>query len=237
MKQARAQELLVASSAFARGRRVEGHSRGAGSLTDRAYKEIKFRIITCRYRPGEVLSEAQVSEGLKIGRTPVHEAVQRLVMDGLLHVLPRKGIMVRPITIDEAMDIVAVRLVTECFCARLAAERAGQSELERLEEIVKASERIIARRDVEQLMLLDRDFHDTLARAAGNGVLADVLRNLHERSLRFWFISLLDAEHQKKILAQHRAIVDALKSRKANAADAAMREHILAFQRNVTREV
>jgi DNA-binding GntR family transcriptional regulator len=207
--------------------------RGAGSLTDRAYKQIKIRIITCRYRPGEVLSEAEISDSLKIGRTPVHEAVQRLVIDGLLHVLPRKGIMVRPITIDEAVEIVAVRLVTECLCARMAAERAEQSDLDRLEEILAFSDKVVARRDVEQLMLLDRDFHDTLARAAGNQVLADVLRNLHERSLRFWFI----AEHQQRILAQHHAVVDALRSRNADAADAAMRDHILAFQRNVTREV
>ena len=237
MKQTRTQKLPVSNPAFPRGRRAEPSSRGGGSLADRAYKEIKFRIITCRYRPGDVLSEAEIADSLKIGRTPVHEAVQRLVMDGLLNVLPRKGIMVRPITIDEAIEIVDVRLVTECFCARLAAERADQADLEQLDEILKSSERVMARRDVEQLMLLDRDFHDTLARAAGNAVLADVLRNLHEHSLRFWFISLRDPEHQKKILAQHRAIVDALKSRNVEAADAAMREHILAFQRNVTREV
>jgi DNA-binding GntR family transcriptional regulator len=67
--------------------------------------------------------------------------------------------------------------------------------------------------------------------------LADVLRNLHERSLRFWFISLRDPEHPGNVLAQHRAILAALQSRRADAAETAMREHILAFQRNVTRQV
>jgi len=95
----------------------------------------------------------------------------------------------------------------------------------------------VEKRNVEQMMLLDREFHDVLARAAKNAVLADVLRNLHERSLRFWFISLRDADHHRNVLEQHRTIVKALQSRNPDAAEAAMRDHIMAFQRNVTRQV
>lgn len=209
----------------------------AKSLLDRAYNEIKFRIITCRYRPGEVLSEALISLELKIGRTPIHQAIHRLVMDGLVSIMPRKGVMVRAVSIDEVMEIIGVRLVTECYCARLAADRADDTELQELEDIVETLDKITEKRNVEQMMLLDRKFHDTLARAAKNAVLADVLRNLHERSLRFWFISLRDPDHHRNVLAQHRAIVNALKSREPDAAEAAMRDHILAFQRNVTRQV
>ena len=221
----------------ARAERMPLGERPAKSLLDRAYNEIKFRIITCRYRPGEVLSEAAISLELKIGRTPIHQAIHHLMMDGLVSIMPRKGVMVRPVSIDEAMEITGVRLVTECYCARLAADRADDSELQRLQDIVESSEKIIEERNVEQMMLLDREFHDILARAARNSVLADVLRNLHERSLRFWFISLRDPDHHRNVWAQHRAIVKALQSRQPDAAEAAMREHILAFQRNVTRQV
>ena len=195
----------------------------AKSLLDRAYNEIKYRIITCHYRPAEVLSEAAISVELGIGRTPIHQAIHRLMTDGLVSIMPRKGIMVRP--------------MTECYCARLAAERAEDSELAELNAILDRSEKAVAKRDVEKMMLLDRDFHLTVARAAKNTVLADVLRNLHERSLRFWFLSLRDADHHRNVLAQHRAIVEALESRKPDAAEGAMRDHILAFQRNVTRQV
>ena len=221
----------------ARAERMPLGERPAKSLLDRAYNEIKLRIITCRYRPGEVLSEAAISLELKIGRTPVHQAIHHLMMDGLVSIIPRKGVMVRPVSIDEAMEITGVRLVTECYCARLAADRADDSELQRLQDIVDSSEKIIEERNVEQMMLLDREFHDILARAARNSVLADVLRNLHERSLRFWFISLRDPDHHRNVWAQHRAIVKALQSRQPDAAEAAMRDHILAFQRNVTRQV
>ena len=207
----------------------------AKSLLDRAYNEIKFRIITCRYRPGEVLSEALISLELKIGRTPIHQAIHRLVMDGLVSIMPRKGVMVRAVSIDEVMEITGLSSVAGQ--AMLAANRADDIELQKLQDIVETSEKITEKRDVEQMMLLDREFHDTLARAAKNAVLADVLRNLHERSLRFWFISLRDPDHHRNVLEQHRAIVKALQSRQPDAAEAAMRDHILAFQRNVTRQV
>jgi DNA-binding GntR family transcriptional regulator len=212
-------------------------SRPVKSLLDQAYNEIKLRIITCGYRPGEVLSEAAISDELKIGRTPVHQAIHRLMMDGLITIMPRKGVMVAPAGVDEVMEIIDVRLVTECYCARLAADRADDSELQHLQKIVDASEKVTNQRDVEKMMLFDREFHDTLARATRNTVLADILRSLHERSLRFWFISLRDPDHHRNVLAQHRAIVAALQSRQPDAAENAMREHILAFQRNVTRQV
>jgi DNA-binding GntR family transcriptional regulator len=218
------------------GRTLVG-SRPVKSLLDQAYNEIKLRIITCGYRPGEVLSEAAISDELKIGRTPIHQAIHRLMMDGLITIMPRKGVMVAPAGVDEVMEIIDVRLVTECYCARLAADRADDSELQDLQRIVDASEKVTNQRDVEKMMLFDREFHDTLARAARNTILADVLRSLHERSLRFWFISLRDPDHHRNVLAQHRAIVAALKSRQPDAAENAMREHILAFQRNVTRQV
>jgi DNA-binding FadR family transcriptional regulator len=84
------------------------------------------------------------------------------------------------------------------------------------------------------MMLLDRQFHHALACATRNNVLAEILRNLHERSLRFWFILLHSPDRLHGILEQHRAIVRAIESRKPAAASAAMREHILASQQNVS---
>jgi len=217
--------------------RKRGGSRPAKSLLDQAYDEIKLRIITCRYRPGEVLSEAAISDELGIGRTPVHQAIHGLMMDGFIAILPRKGVMVAPVGLEEVMEIIDVRLVTECYCARLAADRADYSELQNLQRILDASEKVTNNRDIEKIMLFDREFHDALARTTRNTVLADVLHSLHERSLRFWFISLRDPDHHHSVLAQHRRIVAALQSRQPDAADNAMREHILAFQRNLTRQV
>lgn len=230
-----AREVTSSGRSPARSGRKRGGAPAAKSLLDRAYGAIKLRIITCGYRPGEVLSEAAISQEMRIGRTPVHQAIHRLVMDGLVSVMPRKGIVVRPVSMDEAVDIITVRLLTECYCARLAADRAGEADLEGLERILVSHAQAVQKRDLERMMLLDREFHDLLAQAAGNTILADVLRNLHERSLRFWFISLQNPEQHRRVLEQHRAIFAALRRRQPDAAETAMRRHILDFQDNVTR--
>jgi DNA-binding GntR family transcriptional regulator len=85
--------------------------------------------------------------------------------------------------------------------------------------------------------LLDREFHLVLARAARNVVLADILRRLHERSLRFSFISLTASDHHEAVQRQHDAILQAIRARDADATETAMRNHIESFRRNVSRYV
>ena len=94
------------------------------SLRDSAYEAIKHKIITCELKPGEAVSEAALSASLGIGRTPVHQAIDRLMMDGLMDVLPRKGVVVQPVSLDEIFQIVEVRRLNEVFCVRRAAEEA-----------------------------------------------------------------------------------------------------------------
>ncbi len=209
----------------------------ARSLRDEAYELIKARIIMCAFRPGEVLSEAAVSATLGIGRTPVRQAFDRLMRDGLVEVLPRKGIVVRPISHDEVHDMVEVRLINECFCARLAAERAEPGHLAALATNVALGVEAAAARDVAELMALDREFHAIISAAAGNPVLADILKNLHERAQRVWFVSLRAPEHHQRVVVEHAAIVEALRSRDPDAAEAAVRTHIRSFVDNLNRQL
>lgn len=207
------------------------------SLRDQAYEAIKHRIITCAYKPGAYLNENQLFDELGFGRTPIHQAVTQLQLEGLLTVIPRKGLIVAPVSLDEILNVAEVRLVNEMECVRLAAERITAGEFEELEAILKKSDQARRAHDIEKLMLLDRDFHSTLARAARNPVLADLLRVLHERSLRVWFISLNNPEHLRGVHDEHEAIVAALKSRDPTAAIAAMRAHILSYRTNIMRNI
>lgn len=207
------------------------------SLRAAAYEEIKHRIITCQFRPGEVLSEAVVSAELKIGRTPVHQAFDRLMVEGLVDILPRKGIVVRPLSLDEALDIIEVRLINEVHCVRLAAERAQPPVIRMLEDNLQRFAIAVSTRDIAQLMRLDREFHDTLSHAAGNPVLGDLLRNLHNRSLRFWFVSLRAPDHHQRVLTQHSEIVAAIRAHDPEQAAQSMRTHIEAFRANIMRQL
>jgi DNA-binding GntR family transcriptional regulator len=208
---------------------------GAASLRDKAYDAIKHRIITLAFRPGEYINELQLSALLKIGRTPVHQALDRLMVEGMVEVIPRKGVIVRPVSLNEVLQIIEVRLINEPFGARLAAQQANDIDLADLAAVMKRTKDSAALRNVENMMLLDREFHLLIARAAKNDVLIELLRNLHERSLRFWFISLNSPVQYDTVQAEHAGILDAIKRRNPDKAEAAMRQHIESFRTSVSQ--
>ena len=205
------------------------------SLRDLAYEAIKYRIITCAFKPGEYVNEARVAAVLGLGRTPVHQAIDRLMLEGMVQVIPRKGVIVKPVSLDEVMQIIEARFIVEPQGVRLTAERADENDIAALADILSRAQQWTAVRNVEQMMLLDREFHLVLVRAARNDVFADILSKLHERSLRFWFISLTDIGHHGAVQQEHQAILQAIRDRDLDAAEVAMRQHIESFRNNVAR--
>ena len=229
--------LLRSRPAPRRGGRRVVPREGAGLLREAACEEIKRRIIRLDYRPGTYINAAQVSADLGIGVTPVNQALNRLMHEGMVQIMPRKGAIVRPVSLDEILQLIDVRLVNESYCARLAAERASEAEIAAIEAVLDRAERLVGRRDIEGLMLLDREFHLRLSRAARHPVLAELLLGLHERSLRFWFISLSDEEHLAAVHQEHRAIASGLRARDPDAIEAAVRSHIESFRATISRSI
>lgn len=214
------------------------HAQAASlSLRDAAYKAIKARIIRCEFRPGEVLNEAALASRLALGRTPVHQALQRLEAEGLVSIIPRKGVLVAPLSFDEVLEMIEVRLCNEVLCVGLAIERASQAEIDAMDELLARVPALIAQRDVAALSALDLQFHLAISAAARNRVLADLLRSLHERQARFWFLSLTTAGHQEAVHQEHRRILEAFRLRDVAAGQRAMREHIEAFRRTIGRSI
>ena len=229
-------DLKVAARPSRRGRKpAKAKIYPAQSLRDAAYEAIKHRIITLAFKPGEYVNELQLSAMLGIGRTPVHLAIDRLMLEGLVEVIPRKGIIVKPLSLSEVLEIIEIRLLNEGFCLRRVAERASEKDIIALGEILDRAKSFTHKRDVEQMMLLDREFHLQLARLQGNQVLEDVLLNLIERSLRFWFISLNAPQHFESVQEEHDAILAAVKNRDPDAAERAMQLHIESFRSTLLR--
>jgi DNA-binding GntR family transcriptional regulator len=172
---------------------------------------------------------------LNIGRTPVHQALDRLMIEGLVEVIPRKGVIVKPITLNEVLNIIDLRLLNESYCARLAAVRADANDIATLSEILKNTEHWSSQRDVEKMMLLDREFHQAVAKASKNEILADLLKALQERSLRFWFISLNEPGHFRSVQQEHFEVLKGILERDPDMAERAMRLHIESFRSNVSK--
>src|SRR5215471_20567823 len=121
----------VASAGAASRRRLPRQS-----LRDAAYEAIKLRIITCKFKPGECINEASVAELLGYGRTPVHQALDRLMLEEMVEVIPRKGVIVKPVILQDVLQLIDVRMINETQCARLAAERADDKHIESLSNVI-----------------------------------------------------------------------------------------------------
>lgn len=206
------------------------------SLRDIAYQRIKKQIITCKLKPDEVLSEAVLSQTLNIGRTPVHQAIGLLEADGLLQVVPRKGVIVKPLSLDDAMEIVEVRLLTEGYCASVAAKKIDDAGEARLRDNLTRMRQAIGDKQAEKILQIDGEFHREIAALGGNSILHEFLANLHDRAVRFWFVSLQQRDQQEIVLAQHEAIVAAITAAEPEQAQAAMRAHIEQFIANLARQ-
>jgi DNA-binding GntR family transcriptional regulator len=207
------------------------------SLRDAAYEAIKHQIITCKFKPGECINEASVAALLGFGRTPVHQALDRLMLEEMVDVIPRKGVIVKPVILSDVLQMIDVRLVNETYCAQLAAERADDADIKALEAVVEQARKAISDRNIQMMMMLDRDFHLALGHATKNNELAELIRKLNERSLRFWYISFTTPDHHNRFQEQHEAILAAVRNHDANRAVITMRAHVEAFRKSVARQL
>lgn len=203
------------------------------SLQHSAYREIKRRIVTAVYRPGEQINTAQICTQLRIGRTPVHLAIHRLETEGLIEIMPRRGIVVRPIDRAEMMELIEARHMIEPEVAALAAVRASDREFAAMRAILDRIPAIAEAGDSEQFMEVDLEFHRAMALAARNQPLMEFLAGMHEHCTRLYFISVSNKTHDQRIIDEHEEIFAALERRDPEAARTALRKHIESLRTNV----
>lgn len=157
------------------------------SLTDRAYRILEELIATLQLPPGAVLSELALSERLQIGRTPIREALQRLARDGLVVVLPRRGVLVSEINLRTQLRLLEVRRVLETLMAGLAADRATLEERDAFGEIASAMRQAAEVEDDLAFMRLDRRFNQLMAQASRNEFAVRSMGLMNALSRRFWY--------------------------------------------------
>jgi DNA-binding GntR family transcriptional regulator len=194
------------------------------SLRGKAYEAIKYKIMRLTYAPGAFMTEIQIKDDVGIGRMPVHQALKRLALEGFVTVIARRGVVIAPITAKEVGDLSELRELVEPRVARLAARNATPQDIAALRKIVGDAAHVGAG-DTEHLMQLDRDFHELLAAASGNPVLAPIARNVHERLLRFWYIAP-DEGTRAEVAREHAAMVEAVAAHDEARAEAIMQKHV-----------
>lgn len=179
--------------------------------------------------PGTRLRETELSDRLKISRTPVREALRLLEADGLVAHLPRQGATVRSLDYAEVMELYEMRAVLEGTAARLAARAASEVEIAELravnEEFAKA------KGSAGSVQEINRQFHRAVQDAAKNRYLAKAIGALEKTLMILGPTTLIDADRAEAALAEHDRILDAIDNRDGPRAEAEMRAHIEAAQR------
>jgi DNA-binding GntR family transcriptional regulator len=189
-----------------------------GTLTDRAYRELEEMIVTLQLSPGTVLSEQALASRLGIGRTPIREALQRLARDGLVVIMPRRGIMVSEINLRLQLRLLEVRRELERLMASLAAERATPDERKEFADVADAMRATAANSDDIAFMRLDQRFNILIATAARNEFARRSMGLMNALSRRFWYQHYQEVADLPLAAKLHAAVADAVAQKKAKAA-------------------
>jgi DNA-binding GntR family transcriptional regulator len=205
------------------------------SLADTAYEAIKEKILKLYFLPGQYLNEGALCALLNVGRTPVHQALQRLQHDGLVEVMPRKGVIVQPGSISEILKILDSRATVEADLARNAAARATAKDADELKALARIGATNGKSSELDGFIAADRAFHRKFAELAENPVLSDFARSLHERSIRYWYLHLWQTLDDKATIHQHTAIAEAIAKNDGDAAADAVRAHIESLRTRLMR--
>ncbi|RME48678.1 MAG: GntR family transcriptional regulator [Caldilineae bacterium] len=201
---------------------------------DKAYRQIKEKIITVQLPPGSLIREADLMAELGLGRTPIREALKKIQAENLVTVVPRRGMFVTDITITDLQQIYEVRVELERLCARLATERITPEQRAAMRELVAAMQTAHPA-DKEHLITLDRRFHHLLAEATGNKFLKTEFEHFYNLSLRIWHLALNRLQGADLDLSAHAEILSAIEAGDAERAARRMQAHIRHFHDTIKK--
>ena len=202
-------------------------------LADRAYAELRDRLVTLRIQPGAPIDEDLLGAELQMGRTPVREAIKRLALENLVMVFPRRGTFASEINITDLNHISDVRMVLEGHAAARAAERMTDGQRAELQELLEELDRSEGSDDVEGLMALDARVHRFIYRCAGNPYLEETLTRYFNLSLRIWHLVIDRLPHLFARVHEHEDVLHAIAEGAPDRAKRMLSKHIATFEREI----
>lgn len=195
-----------------------------GDTSERIYEELKQEILSGKIAAGTLLSEGALARRFEVSRTPVREALNRLSCDRVIVTLPKRGHLVRTVSVSDAMDAFRVRELLEVEAAGEAALRITEEEVAYLKSL--------AVDNPDEPAMMNYQIHSTIARIAGNRLLADFIEEL------LILMQRMIATHPDREDPEHEIqVIEALEARDSEAARAAMRFHVRDFMEKLLRPV
>lgn len=191
-----------------------------------AYDRIKHMIINGRFAPHEALVERQLCQEIGVSRTPVREALQMLVNDGMLQNVDGKGIFLRQVNLRDLIELFELRLALESLAVSLFVERATDADIAQLRNIFDYAEHALAADDHQTFMKYDMDFHNFIAAGSRNHQLYETIESNYDR-IRMMAVSVQDDPVLCRMASEnHAEVMHAIEQRDRDAAVKAMIAHV-----------
>ncbi len=208
------------------------------SLTDQAVVALRREIIACRLAPGETVSETLMAERFPLGRAAIRTALSRLAEEGLVQAMPRRGWVVRVVTLRDIHEVCDLRMLLEPESARLAALNCGREpgSAARLRELDAICARGYTPGDAESaldFLTANREFHTGVAVLAGNDRLTREIGRLLDEGTRMLVHGLSTRDRTVEMAHEHHALVEAIARNAADEAAQIMREQVAASREMV----
>ena len=208
-------------------------------LRQKAYEKIKEAIVTLQFEMGKSLNDKELSAEFQLGRTPIREALQQLSNEGLVVIVPRKGVYVSTVSLEDFHRLIDTRLMIETHCARKAAILMKEETFDHLDRIMGSLEPMILARDIGALLSVDRQIHMAIVESLDNVYIEQIANQLYNRVARLWFLSFksLDEPELRARLMSHQPIIDALKNRDPDGAEKTVKCHIEVFVERIYKRL
>jgi DNA-binding GntR family transcriptional regulator len=210
------------------------------TLRDSVYGSLKAMIVTGQLPPGARVTENDLAAKLKVSRTPVREALNRLERDGLVTGRPRQGYAVKTFDIHMFREAFEVREMLDGYATELATAKVSSADKQRLREMVRECERLAnlperSREDMFQELQIGMDIHRVIAESSGNEMLCGLLNGILDKCQHYVWMELLWLDEWRIAREEHAAIVEAVCTGNAALAGELARKHIRGSRNNILR--
>ncbi len=199
----------------------------SSSLANVVQQEIERAILAGEHAPGSKLIEATLAQKMGVSRGPVREAFRMLEEAGLVRTEKNRGVFVRDIPIDEAVEIFDLRAAMDELVGRQLAANITTAQLKEIRGLVEAMEKAVKAEDAYHYHLLNLQFHDRLVEMVGNRKLTAIYRKLIKELSLFRRLNLADGWLLPISANEHRQILKAISAGDADAAGRAMFQHVM----------
>ncbi|WP_175942957.1 GntR family transcriptional regulator [Caballeronia sp. BCC1704] len=206
-----------------------------GLTVNELYEQLKEMAVVYTIRPGERVNELELAQRFDVSRTPLREALNRLVAESLLHFVPNRGFFARELHRQDIFDLFELRRSIESSAVLLAAERASIKDLRALRKFWKEVMKTKAQTSAAELTIKDEEFHVRLVALAGNN---EMVRALYGINARIHFVRWMDLEQRgHDAFAEHLDILDAIEARDIERCRALTESHITWRMEEIARVV